>query len=260
MKKSIFKQAILLCAWTFTISSAAGQIDTKPARQRDDLRKLSIPITKDMEDKVAEIVRPVIEKLEKVCREETPDLYEGYKRDAENLSQVADAETKMAMVEKMRVKYHEFVRTSWEKADIDEANYQARIIDVFPAELKTTIRFSEFLNFIISSAEAPKSDPDPSPPPLPSNICADAIKTYFTKEDKTVTLGASSFTVVNNSYLHVSSSANIAGHTYSQGWILSDIKIPGTFPSDNRMLRIIKKYRWQGSAMAVPFLEDLIQL
>lgn len=222
-----------------------------------EVQNVKLPFTKEMEDKVATIVQPVKETLEKLFKEDQSGNYAAYAEEVRKLDQVKSWEEKKKGVQNMQKKYYPFIKKIWDQAKIDEKAYQQKLRDVFPPEMKETIRFTEFLNFTVSGTSQKPTPPPPPPPPPPSapaNICMDAATKFFSQQKVTQSAIGKANVFVIPSRISTDCVSEYAGHTQATGWTLSDIKIPGTFPSDNKKLRITKTYTWNAYATAITIL------
>lgn len=222
-------------------------------KENNEVQKIKLPFTKEMEEKVAATVEPVREQLEKLLNEDASGNYAAYKEDIRKADQLKSAEQKHKAVMNILKKYHPFIKETWNKAKIDEKYFQQKIKEIFPPEMKETIRFGEFLNFEVSGTSG-KPSPPPPPPPAPSKICIDATTRFFGKKEITQTALAKATAVVVRNSIRTDCVSEIAGHTQASGWILSDIKIPGSFPDDDKNLRITKNYLWNAFATAITIL------
>lgn len=245
------KIALCLAVWLFTGTVMAQKEPVFPKGKSDQVALPKIPITKEMENRVIETVAPVVQRLEKLLKADPGGTYTAYVADVEKLGRLSNRDEKDKMIRQIQRKYYPFIKQKWDEAKIDEAYYQARLREIFPPEMRETIQFTEFLNFSVSGNS---SKPAPPPAPAPRNICIDAVKSFFTIQDKTRTLNANTSVLVSNNLVTTGCGSAIAGHSFASGWILSDIRIPGSFPSDDKLLRITKNYRWSGSATAVSVL------
>ncbi len=217
------------------------------------VQDIKLPFTKEMEEKVVAVVQPVKEKIEQLFKEDPSGNYAAYADEVRKLDQLKNIEEKKLQIQKIQKKYYPFIKMIWDQAKIDEKDYQQKLRDIFPPEMKETIRFTEFLNFSVSGSQKP-APPPPPPPPSPANICIDGATNFFSIQRVVQSaIGKANVHIVPNR-IQTNCVSEIAGHTQAQGFILSDIKIPGTFPSDNKKLRITKSYTWSGYATAITIL------
>ena len=249
----ILKKTMVLSLFITLSGPGWAQKDYPAQKGKDRVNLPALPITREMEKKVEETVAPVVQKLEKLLKADATGTYASYVADVEKLGRLSNRDEKAKLIAAIQRKYYPFIKKTWEEAKIDEAWYQSRLREIFPPELRETIRFTEFLNFSVSGNSS-KPSPPPPPPPTPKNICIDAVQSFFTIQDKTRTLNANTSVLVSNNLVTTGCGSAIAGHSFASGWILSDIRIPGSFPSDDKLLRITKNYRWSGTATAVTVL------
>jgi hypothetical protein len=222
----------------------------KGSREVDPVK---LPFTKEMEAKVAAVVEPVKNKIEQLFKEDQSGNYAAYAEEVRKAEQLKSPGEKNKAVQNILKKYYPFMKKIWDQAKIDEKDYQQKLKDIFPNEMKETIRFTEFLNFTVSGSTQ-KPAPPPAPPPAPANICIDAATKFFGLTDLTQTMIGKANAFVISTGITTDCVSEYAGHTQASGWFLSDIKIPGTFPSDNKNLRITKSYTWSGYATAITIL------
>ncbi|MEN9547622.1 MAG: hypothetical protein RIR12_213 [Bacteroidota bacterium] len=220
--------------------------------RKNEMAEWNISITKAMEDKVIEVVKPVKEKMEALLKEDRSGNFEAYSAEVLNLGKLKNIEEKNLALSKIQKKYYSFIKSAWQKAGIDESLYQQKLKNIFPPALRETIRFTEFLNFSISGQNTPPAPPPP--PPAPSNLCIDALTHFFNLKDVTKTLNANADVLASQNYIRTGCGASIAGYTLATGAIISDLKIPGTFAGDDKMIRINKTYVWRANATAVSVL------
>ncbi len=216
--------------------------------QKGDVQNIKLPFTKEMEDKVIAVVQPVKEKIEQLFKEDQSGNYTAYAEEVRKLKQMKSLDEQKSAIQQIQKKYYSFIKKTWDQAKIDENDYQQKLKNIFPPEMRETIRFTEFLNFSVSGNQKPA--PPPPPPPAPSKICVDASNTFFTTERTTKYVNSNESVMISNHFGTVSTGAAVAGYVNASGWILSNITIPGTFPSDNKLLRITKSYEWWAYATA----------
>jgi len=157
------------------------------------------------------------------------------------------------MAQEIQKKYYPFIKKIWDQAKIDEEMYKQKLISIFPANVKETIRFGEFLNFTMGSSHQKPSPPPPAPPaPAPVNICVNANSLFrgtFGVEGGAI--GGTRVQVAPANPPHpaeivASADAAILGFYRSEGWLHNTVTMPGTFPIDNKLLRVTKEFNWIG--------------
>ncbi|MDZ4795300.1 MAG: hypothetical protein SGI83_13550 [Bacteroidota bacterium] len=245
---------ILLVSTVFFTGSAAAQKErTTKIEQLAELPKSKTHITKELEARIIETVKPVLEQIEKLLSEDGSGNYALYKDEVRKVNEAKSADEKMLLLQKIQKNFYPFIKSIWDQAKIDDNQYQQKIKGLFPDHLKETIRFKEFLNFTISSSS---QKPIPPPPPKPSNTCVDAntlFKGLFGIDGGAI--GSVQVQVAparppSPAEIVVGAGAAIIGFYRGQGWIRNTITIPGTFPSDSRSLRSKKTFDWRGTASA----------
>lgn len=247
---------VLLASTLFLTSPLAAQKEkTTKIEQLASLPKSKTHITKELEARIIEVVQPVKEQIEKLLMADGSGNYALYKDELRKLNEAKTAADKELVLQKIEKKFYPFIKSIWDQAKIDDKAYQQKLKNLFPDNLKETIRFTEFLNFTMSSASQ-KPIPPPPAPPTPSNTCVDA-NTLFrgTFGVDGGAIGSVQVQVAparppSPSEIVVSAGTGIVGIYRGQGWIRNTIAIPGTFVSDSRSLRSKKTFTWRGTASA----------
>ena len=263
MKHSIKLSTIFFLFSLLACTISYSQKDVKNAvTQLKQLPKIKAHITKEIEAQITEIVRPVKDQIEKLYNEDATGNYASYSSDIEKLSKITDSKEKISMAQKIKKRYYPFIKKIWDQAKIDEEMYKQKLINIFPANVKETIRFGEFLNFTMgSSYQKPPAPPPPAPSPeAPVNICANANALF--RGTFGVEGGAIGGTRVQVAPANPPSPAEIVagadalilGFYKSEGWLHNTVTMPGTFPIDNKLLRSTKKFDWRGSGVAFTLL------
>jgi hypothetical protein len=232
---------------------ARSASDDLYAIDKSEMLKLELPVTKEMQDAVVEIVRPVKEVVEKLLNDDKTGTYQAYKEDAERLVKLEDAKEIQALTKEIQQKYFEFFKEVWTKADVDEAGYQQKIKDVFPKEIQETIAFDEFLTFSMHKKKHTRdNEPSPAPPaPAPENICFDPTTTFFGIRYKEKNGLANAENYVYSNRIESWAVGEFAGLGKATTGYASNITIPGTFPDDDRLLRVKKTFQWKGYCTAI---------
>ncbi len=257
-----FSRFLFLLGALFLTMAVQAQKE-KNVEQVKALPKSKQHITKEVETRLTELMLPVKQTLEKLLNEDATGNYKAYKDDIQRLDAITNSQDKVKHLEKMQKKYYAFIKNTWAQAKIDEAGYQQKIKNLFPADQKETIRFNEFLNFTMSSPQkpTPPAPPPPPPPPpaMPPNICINANANNFFRGSFGMDGGAIGSTHVVVAPANPPSPAEIVsvagsgivGFYRSQGWIRNTLSVPANFPSDYRVLRSTKRFDWLGMASAV---------
>jgi hypothetical protein len=257
LSATLFFFSLLAC----TISYSQRDVKIK-VTQLKELPKTNTHITKEIEAQINEIVRPVKDRIEKLYNEDATGNYASYSSEIEKLSKITDGKEKRSMALKIQKKYYPFVKNIWDQAKIDEEMYKQKLISIFPANVKETIRFGEFLNFTMGSSYQKPPPPPPAPPApeAPKNICVNANSLF--RGTFGVEGGAIGGTRVQVAPANPPSPAEIVagadaavlGFYKCEGWLHNTVTMPGTFPLDNKLLRSTKKFDWRGSGVAFTIL------
>ena len=225
----------------------------------DESEKITVelPITKEMEDAVVEVVKPVKDVVEKLLNEDKSGTYEAYKKDVERLITLKEDKEKELFVDQIKEKYFPFFNEIWKKADIDDEMYQQKIKNIFPEDIQETIEFKEFLTFSVHKKK-PTRDHEPHPlppaPPASENICFKPQSAWFAvthTEHSALSITSAFATDIN---VATSTLASEAGYSNATAGMVSNITIPGTFPDDDKVLRVKKTFKWSGNALAISIL------
>jgi len=236
--------------------------DTKELRLTDSIMRSKefptppSPFPGDLEERVTEIVKPAQEALLAVLNKDRSGMYQAYLRDIEQIKELKSAEEWDKALEHIKATYYTFIKKAWEKAAIDEKEYQLKIIRVLPDSLRERIEFApEFLGFKISSgARKPDQDPPPPPPPAPDPLkCVDGKATIFEAPYKEEIVGASATTMLEQGRALFVNCLSFppGGIAWGRNLAGTDVTIPGTFPDDKRLIRIKKQFEWRSAATAV---------
>jgi len=263
MKHSIKLSTILFLFSLLACTISYSQNDIKNAvTQLKELPKIKAHITKEIEAQIIEIVKPVKDRIEKLYNEDVTGNYASYSSEIEKLGKITDSKEKKSMAQEIQKKYYPFIKKIWDQAKIDEAMCKQKLISIFPANVKETIRFGEFLNFTMGSSHQ-KPPPPPAPsskPEAPVNICANANSLFrgtFGVEGGAI--GGTRVQVApanppSPAEIVAGADAAIIGIYKSEGWLHNTVTMPGTFPIDNKLLRATKRFDWRGSGIAFTLL------
>lgn len=211
-----------------------------------------LPFPEDFEKQVAEIVKPAQEALQAVLRKDETGTYKAYLEDIQKIKELKNAEEWSKALSRIKEQYYPFIKDAWEKAAIDEKEYQLKIRNLLPDNLKEHIEFApEFLGFTMKG-ETRKPDPAPAPP-APSLKCVDAKATIFEIPKIEKVLGASAAAMLDQGRFLFSTASSFppGGGASATDAAATNITIPGTFPDDDNLVRIKKEFDWIGSAMAI---------
>ena len=205
-------------------------------------------ITQDQINKIAELVRPIKEQLERQIGND--ENYLAYVKEITDLNSARNFDDKSSMSKKINEKYSAYFQKVWAAANVDEKAYQLKIRSVFPPDLNDLIKFESFLVFTLIKSEVP-----PAPPPieaLPPDKCIDVCSLLAGEITGTSGLIAGGGGAYGNCYLRTNAwSAVLGGNNTIFGYLRHTITIPGTFPSDSRKLRV--KKTWELAQEATTF-------
>ncbi len=227
----------------------------KGIEQIKELPKNKTHITKEIEVKIIEVVKPVKEIIEKLLEEDASGNYGAYKAAINKVKELKSAEEKSRLLLNIQEKFYPFFKSIWSMAKIDEPVYQQKLKDLFPAQVKETIRFTDFLNFTMGGGSQ-KPTPPPPPPPASKNLCLnghDFFKGTFGVDGGAI--GATRVQVAranppSPAEIVASADAVLLGIYRGQGWIRNTISVPANFPNDSKPIRIRKTFDWRGMATA----------
>lgn len=210
-------------------------------------------ITPKIESQINELVKPVREQLEKLYNADKTGTYKSYVEEMKAISKISDLNKRRTSLKEFEKKYYPFVKKIWNTAAIDEAFYQQKLRGLFEPQIRETIRFSEFLNFSISSGSQALPPPPPAPPaPAPNNVCVDANKMFRGSRgvEESVIGGAGVAVLPANppipAQILAEADAALLGIYKAAGWLRNTVSIPGTFPIDAKMVRVKKTFDWVG--------------
>jgi hypothetical protein len=257
--KSLNIHTFVLLACTLLCAKNSFAQKEGNVQQLKELPKSVAHITPEIESQIIAIVKPVKDKIEQLFKEDATGTYAAYAAEMEKISKVTNLKDKFAQLQQFQKKYYPFVKDTWAKAKINDADYQLKIKAVFPAKARETISFGDFLNFSMGGSYQ-KPAPPPPPPPAPTNICVNANSFFrgtFGMDGSVI--GGTRVQVVparppSPAEIVAGSDAAILGFYRSQGWIRNTIAIPGQFPSDGKSLRATKSFNWTGMGTAFTIL------
>ncbi|MCD2422077.1 hypothetical protein LQ567_04840 [Niabella pedocola] len=214
------------------------------------------PFPADLEERIGEIVKPAQERLQAVFSKDETGMYKAYLRDIERFKELKSPEESGKALEHIKATYYTFIKAAWKKAAINEKEYQLKIINALPENLKKNIVFDpEFLGFKISGgARKPDQDPPPPPPPAPEPLkCVDGKATIFEVPYTERIVGASATTMLEQGRALFVTSLSFppGGIAWARNLAGTDVTIPGTFADDKRLIRIKKQFEWRTAATAI---------
>jgi hypothetical protein len=252
---------LLLLLAMFSVTTLLAQREpSAKVQQVKELPKSKVHITKELEQKIIEVVRPVTEQLEKLVKEDLSGNFKSYTDEVGKLKSIKNNEELKKAFTQIQKKYYPFIKKLWDQAKIDDNMYQQKLRQLFPADQRETIRFTEFLNFTMGSPGQKPEFPPAPPPPAPKNICIDA-NTMFRGSFGIDGGGIGDVTVLvvpanppSQAEIVVSAGCGVVGNYRGQGWLRNSASIPGTFPFDGKSLRCKKTFGWTGIASAVAAL------
>lgn len=195
-------------------------------------------ITQDHVNKIAELVRPLQDLLEK--RLSNDETYKAYVEEITSLNSTKDFDEKKLITERINEKYSSYFNELWLTLKVDEESYQFRIRQVFPTDIGRLITFDPFLVFtlIVSSTAAAPPATEPPPP----DKCLDICKMAAGEITGTSGLIAGSGGSYGNCFLRTNAWSAGFGGNQIIGNLRNNITIPGTLPNDSRKLRVKKNY------------------
>ncbi|WP_114790521.1 hypothetical protein U0035_18960 [Niabella yanshanensis] len=216
-------------------------------------------INEEIEKHLSEILEPVRNLLQKAIESDGTGNFKRYEEAVAYAKSLKDPGQQIRAVERLKKEYYPFIKDLWEKAAIDERNYQQAILNVFPENLRKGVVFQEFLNFTIGPSEKPEP-PIPPAPPAPENICIDVhdfMQGAFWRDGLLVGGVRNSIRPTDGNcaaFATVTTTAISAGAYTGCSWLLNRIALPGTFPIDARPIRYKKAINWTANATAVAVL------
>lgn len=274
----------LIILFLFIVGTMAAKAQIKPRvedesvfirKNRKEVRLPQGDAKTELAKKIAEIVKPVIDKLGKLM-DTDPATYKAYQQDIKAIADAKTMEEKRSGIANVSKKYYPFIKKIWDEANIDEGYYQTKIKGLFPDNVKDKIKFSEFLRFQYELAkpvqgytpgggvsQTPNTPPIITKPDDPNPFrCFDEIPSSGVLFDESKSgigftdhwYGEFNETDRTNA-IHTSTVGDGPWGSYSSAGITLDtVSIPGRFPQDSRRLQATKSYKWIGSAYAISVL------
>lgn len=210
-------------------------------------------VTKEQINKLNEIVKPVKETIDKLLAEDQTGTYEQYKKEVDLLRKIKNTEEKAGLTQKILAGYQAFFDKIWEKADVDEKDYQIKIRSIFSPAMAEVISFDPYLGFTIITS----TSPDPTPPPAPdprADICINDVCAKASGEvngnSYLISGGGGSY---GNCFVRANAWGAVASFSEIHSRLRNNIVIPGTMPLDDRRLAVTIDYdvKLQATSFAV---------
>jgi hypothetical protein len=210
-------------------------------------QKKATAVSSEMINMVSEIVKPIRDKMDKLLKEDVSGTYKAYEADVNLLKKLKTNAEKSKATKELKEKYGAFMKRNWNKLKVDENMYQAEIRKVFPPSLRERIVFQEYLNFSILVPFIITS----TSPPTTENKCVDVCSIAAGEVTGTGGLIASGGGSYGNCFIKASSWALIAGKNVLTAELKNNITIPGTFPADQKKLRVKVSFDTKQEATAI---------
>jgi hypothetical protein len=202
-------------------------------------QKDQVTVPKKTIDKINEIVKPLKEQLNNLLEKDETGVYKAYQTDVAQIIEMKDDAEKQMATENIQKKYIDFFQKMWASIDVNEKEYQQQIRNAFPNGWGEMVEFGSFLNFIFKSSKKTSFPPKPS---LPENKCIDVCPGAVGEikgDPGIISSGGGSF---GNCFLKAHGWSAVFGKNELYANLRNNITIPGTFPSDSRLLRVKKRY------------------
>ncbi len=210
--------------------------------QHSTAQKSEVKVSEDIINKVVEITKPVKAKIDNLLEQDATGTYKAYQEEIANISTLKNSSQKNESLAKINEQYFGFFTRIWADANIDEKGYQQKIKNAFPNGWGMNIQFLPFLNFIFTSSSSKKTAPQPSQLPIPENKCIDVCPIAAGEikgSPGLISGGGGSF---GNCFLKSHGWSAALGKNELYGYLRNNISIPGTLPSDSRILRVKKTF------------------
>ena len=198
-------------------------------------------ITQDQIARVKELVKPLKDQIDKILSEDQTGNYKAYMEDINNLNSVKNAKERSSITGKILDKYSDFFKAVWEKANVDERSYQAKIRQIFSGIAGARLEFQSFLSFsfnLSSIASTVLKPGEPSGPNKCIDVCGIAAG-QVTGDAGLISGGGGNY---GNCFLKINAWGAVVAKSELYGYLRNNIKIPGTFSNDNRKLRVKKNF------------------
>lgn len=233
-----------------TLLFLAGYVLQVSAQEKTDLNQ----VTKEQLNELNEIVKPVKETIDKLLAEDQTGIYDQYRKEVDLLRKIKNTEEKTGLTQKILAEYHEFFDKIWEKADVDEKDYQIKIRSIFSPVMAELIHFDPYLGFTIVSSTTPDFSPPPPAPDPRVDICINDVCAKASGEvsgnSYLVSGGGGSY---GNCFVRANAWGAVASFSEISSVLKNNIAIPGAIPLDNRRLAVTFDYdvKLQATAFAV---------
>ncbi|HLG38284.1 MAG TPA: hypothetical protein VI461_01410, partial [Chitinophagaceae bacterium] len=204
-------------------------------------------ITREQISKINELVKPLVDQLDKQLRDD--ETYKAYVQDITALNNTKSFDEKSALTKKVNEKYRDYFQKVWAGANVDERAYQLRIRQVFPDDISRLIQFESFLVFTLNFSTV--TTPTEPPPP---DKCLDICPMTTGEITGTGALIAGSGGSYGNCFLRTNAWSAVMGGNQLFGYLRNNVTIPGTLPADSRKLRVLKKYELMQEATSFAVL------
>lgn len=198
-------------------------------------------ITQDQIARVKELVKPVKDQIDKLLSEDKTGTYKAYVEEINNLNSAKNAKERSSITGKILDKYSGFFKAVWEKANVDEKSYQTKIRQIFSGIAGGRLEFQSFLSFsfnLSSIASTVLKPGEPSGPNKCIDVCGIAAG-QVTGDAGLISGGGGDY---GNCFLRINAWGAVVAKSELYGYLRNSIRIPGTFPNDNRKLRVKKNY------------------
>jgi len=228
----------------------AGYVLQISAQEKTDLNQ----VTKEQLNELNEIIKPFKETIDKLLAEDQTGTYEQYKKEADLLRKVKNTEEKAGLTQKILAGYQEFFDEIWEKANVDEKDYQIKIRSIFSPAMAEIIHFDPYLGFTIITSTTPDSSPPPPAPDPRADICINDVCAKASGEvsgnSYLISGGGGSY---GSCFVRANAWGAVASFSEISSTLKNNIAIPGAIPLDNRRLAVTFDYdvKLQATAFAV---------
>lgn len=228
----------------------AGYVLQVAAQEKTGLNQ----VTKEQLNKLNEIVKPVKEMIDKLLAEDQTGTYEQYKKEVDLLRKIKNTEEKAGLTLKILAGYQGFFDKIWEKASVNEKDYQIKIRAIFSPAIAEHISFDPYLGFTIITSTDPGTNPPPPAPDPRADICINDVCAKASGEVKgnsyLISGGGGSY---GNCFAKANAWGAVASFSEISSTLKNNITIPGTMPLDNRRLAVTFDYdvKLQATAFAV---------
>ncbi len=230
---AILNRALILFATFFMLSPATAQKNKKYEKTTQ------LHITQEQINKVNELLKPVKEKIQGLLSKDESGTYQQYQADIKTLQSNIKSEERNALLIQVKKKYAAFINRIWLAANVDEESYQQQIVSYLPVAMRKGITWYPFLSCVIV-VSVPASIP--AVEPLPQNKCIDVCSNAQGSIIGHTDLLAGGDGSYGNCYFKTNAWGAVGGYAESIGTLKNGVTIPGTFPNDNRKIRVKKSF------------------